>query len=81
MFSLPPLWAGERMEPLHTTQHSEMPVCLIVSYLAGIFVASVISCTYHAFSYNRAVVVITWAVAKFSTYDSNGDFTQGIRDP
>ena len=51
------------------------------SYLAGILLASGVSCTYHVFSYNRVVVVITSAVANFSTYDSNSDFSQGIRGP
>lgn len=61
-------------------QSSEMPLSVIGSYLAGILLAFGISCAYHAFSYNRFVVVITSAVAKFSTYDSNSDFLQGIRE-
>lgn len=49
------------------------------SYLTGILLASGISCTQHGSSYNRVVVVIISAVARFSIYDSDSDFSQGVR--
>lgn len=50
------------------------------SYLAGILLALGISRTYQLFSYDGAVVVITWAVANLSADDGNSDFLQGVRD-
>ena len=49
------------------------------AYLAGILVASGITGTYHVLGYDRFVVVVALAVTAFSTYDGNGDFSQGVR--
>lgn len=49
------------------------------SYLTGVLLASGVSCTQHGSSYNRVVVVIISAVARFSIYDSDSHFSQGIR--